>query len=84
METDGRGKETARAYDEPVEIGVFARADGAKETDERVLLEKRVLEGDDPVVTVSVKKKPFEVGVNPYNKMTDRESRDKRKEVSVE
>jgi hypothetical protein len=85
MEADGKGKETPRAYDEPVEIGVFARAKGAKEADERVLLlEKRVLTGDNPVVTVTVKEQPFDVGVDPYNKMIDRVSRDNRKEVSVD
>ncbi|MFN3791948.1 M1 family aminopeptidase [Massilia sp.] len=85
MEADGRGKETPRAYDEPVEIGVFARAAGAKEQDERVLLlEKRMLKGDKPVVTVTVKERPFEVGVDPYNKMIDRVSRDNRKAVSVD
>jgi ABC-2 type transport system permease protein len=84
MEADGKGKETARAYDEPVELGVFARARGAKEADERVLLlEKRVLTGDNPVVTVTVGEQPFEVGVDPYNKMIDRVSRDNRKEVSI-
>ncbi|MQA41511.1 M1 family aminopeptidase [Rugamonas aquatica] len=85
LEADGKGKETPRAYDEPVEIAVFARAKGAKERDERVLFsEKRVLQGSDPVVTVTVKEQPFDVGVDPYNKMIDRVSRDNRKEVSVE
>jgi ABC-type transport system involved in multi-copper enzyme maturation permease subunit len=85
MEADGKGKETPRAYDEPVEIGVFARAKGAKEADEKVLLlEKRVLSGANPVVTVTVKEQPFDVGVDPYNKMIDRVSRDNRKEVSVD
>jgi ABC-2 type transport system permease protein len=84
MEADGKGKETLRAYDEPVELGVFARAKGAKEADERVLLlEKRVLTGDNPVVTVTVKEQPFEVGVDPYNKMIDRVSLDNRKEASI-
>jgi len=85
MEADGKGKETPRAYDEAVEIGVFARAKGAKEADEKVLLlEKRVLSGDNPVVTITVKEQPFEVGVDPYNKMIDRVSRDNRKEVAIE
>ncbi|MET0322856.1 MAG: M1 family aminopeptidase [Duganella sp.] len=85
MEADGKGQETARAYDEPVEIGIFARAPGAKEVDEKVLyLEKRLLRGSDPVVTVTVKDQPFDVGVDPYNKMIDRVSGDNRKEVSVE
>lgn len=85
MEADGKGKETVRAYDEPVEIGVFARAKGAKEADEKVLLlDKRALSGENPVVTVTVKEQPFEVGVDPYNKMIDRVSRDNRKEVSID
>ncbi|HEX8404885.1 MAG TPA: M1 family aminopeptidase, partial [Duganella sp.] len=85
MEADGKGKETARAYDEPVEIAVFARAPGAKERDERVLFtDKRVLSGSDPVVTVTVKEQPFDVGVDPYNKMIDRVSRDNRKEVTID
>lgn len=85
MEADGKGKETPRAYDEAVEIGVFSRAKGAKEADEKVLLlDKRVLTGDNPVVTVTVREQPFEVGVDPYNKMIDRVSRDNRKEVAIE
>ena len=44
--------------------------------------DKRVLSGKDPVVTITVKEKPFEVGVDPYNKMIDRVSSDNRKEVS--
>jgi ABC-2 type transport system permease protein len=85
MQADGKGKEAPRAYDEPVEIGVFARAKGAKEADERVLLlEKRVLTGDNPVLTVTVKEQPFDVGIDPYNKMIDRVSRDNRKEVSID
>jgi len=85
MEADGKGREAPRAYDEPVEIGVFARHKGAKEADEKVLLlEKRTLSGDNPVLTVTVKEQPFDVGIDPYNKMIDRVSRDNRKEVSID
>jgi ABC-2 type transport system permease protein len=85
MESDGKGVEKPRAYDEPVEIAVFARAPGAKENDERVLhIDKRVLTGSDPSVTITVKEKPFEVGVDPYNKMIDRVASDNRKEVSID
>ena len=83
LESDGKGKESPRVYDEPVEIAIFARAPGAKEKDEKVLYtDKRLLNGSDPVVTITVKEKPFEVGVDPYNKMIDRVSSDNRKEVS--
>jgi hypothetical protein len=85
MEADGKGVEKPRNYDEPIEIAIFARADGAKEKDERVLFtEKRVVPGGDSSVTITVKEKPFEVGVDPYNKMIDRVSRDNRKEVSFD
>lgn len=83
LESDGKGKESPRVYDEPVEIAIFARPPGAKEKDETVLFtDKRVLSGKDPVVTITVKEKPFEVGVDPYNKMIDRVASDNRKEVS--
>ncbi|MES2902340.1 MAG: M1 family aminopeptidase [Pseudomonadota bacterium] len=85
LEVDGKGVEKPRAYDEPVEIGIFARAAGAKEQDEKVLLlEKRMLSGATPTLTITVKDKPFDVGVDPYNKMIDRVSRDNRKEVSID
>jgi len=85
IEVDGKGKETPRTYDEAVEIAIFSRAPGAEEKDEKVLfIEKRVLQGNAPSVTITVKDKPFEVGVDPYNKMIDRVSKDNRKEVSVE
>ena len=83
LESDGKGRESRRAYDEPVEIAIFARAPGAKEKDEKVLFtDKRMVSGSDPVITITVKEKPFEVGVDPYNKMIDRVSRDNRKEVT--
>ncbi len=85
LEADGKGKETARVYDEPVEIAVFARPASAKEADEKVLFsEKRRLPGSEPTLTVTVKEKPFEVGVDPYNKLIDRVSSDNRKQVGFE
>ena len=84
LESDGKGKESPRAYDEPVEIAIFARPPGGKEKDEKVLFtDKRKLDGANPVVTITVKEQPFEVGVDPYNKMIDRVSGDNRKEVSI-
>ena len=83
FDADGKGKESVRVYDEPVEIAVFARAPGAAEKAERTLyLERRMLTGSDPVVTVTVAEKPFEAGVDPYNKLIDRNSADNRKAIS--
>jgi ABC-type transport system involved in multi-copper enzyme maturation permease subunit len=85
LEADGAGKETPRVYDEPVEIAVFSRPVGGKESTEKVLFnDKRRLLGAEPSVTVTVKEKPYDVGVDPYNKMIDRVSTDNRKQVSFE
>ena len=85
LEADGKGKETVRVYDEPVEIAIFARAPGAKEADEKLLFsEKRRLQGEEPVLTITVKEKPYEAGVDPYNKLIDRVSSDNRKQISLE
>ena len=85
LEADGKGKETVRVYDEPVEVAIFARAPGAKEADEKLLFsEKRRLQGEEPVLTITVKEKPYEAGVDPYNKLIDRVSSDNRKQISLE
>lgn len=84
LDVDGHGNETPRTYDEPVEIGVFARPAGGKEADEKVLLlDKRVLAGNEPTVQVTVKEKPYDVGVDPYNKLIDRVPADNRMKVTV-
>jgi ABC-2 type transport system permease protein len=83
-QADGKGKETVRAYDEPVDIAIFARAAGAKEKDERVLLrEKRTLPAGVSTLTITVKDQPYDVGVDPYNLLIDRVASDNRKRVSL-
>lgn len=80
---DGKGKETPMPMSEPIEMQVFARGAGQGEMNEKVLLsEKRRFDGGDPVVTVTVSEKPYEVGVDSYNKMIDRNSSDNRRRVS--
>ena len=84
LQADGKGKETARSYDEPVDIAVFGQAAaGSKEP--RVLLhEQRMLAGGESTLTVTVREKPLEVGVDPYNLLIDRVPGDNRKDVSVD
>ncbi len=82
-EADGKGKETAREYNEAVEIAIFARAEGDAEKNETVLFsEKRLLPDGTSTLTVTVKDKPFEVGVDPYHLLIDRNSSDNRKKIS--
>jgi ABC-type transport system involved in multi-copper enzyme maturation permease subunit len=77
LQADGKGKETVRKYDEPVELAVFGK--GGRE----LVREKRQVAGGDSAVTFTVKEKPSEVGVDPYNILIDRMPGDNRKPVSL-
>ncbi|MGH8122428.1 MAG: hypothetical protein ACREPT_06610, partial [Rudaea sp.] len=81
---DGVGKETPAKVDLPIDIGVFARAEDGKEDDEKVLfMEKRTIADGDSTITVTVDGKPYEAGIDPYNKLVDRVSDDNRKRVTL-
>ena len=84
-ESDGIGKETDRALEDDIEIGIFARDKGASEKDERVLyLKKHRITDLEGKLTVVVDELPFEAGIDPYNKLIDRVSGDNRKRASLE
>ncbi|MBY0574384.1 MAG: hypothetical protein K2P84_11955 [Undibacterium sp.] len=83
-EVDGKGKETVRAYDEAVELAIFARAPGAKAKDEHVLHhEKRRLPSGESTLHFTVNEKPSEFGVDPYNLLIDRNAKEHRKQVEI-
>lgn len=82
---DGVGKETPTSFDQPVDIGVFARAADGKEAHQKVLfLEKRRIGDGDSRLTVTVDEEPYEAGIDPYNKLIDRVSEDNRKRVTLQ
>lgn len=81
---DGKGKVTPEATDEWVDVGVFARAKGATEEDEKVLyLRKHHITQADTTVEVVVDQLPFDAGIDPYNKLVDTDSDDNRKQVTL-
>jgi hypothetical protein len=83
--TDGTGKETEAKFDEPVDIGVFAKASDGKEAHEKVLhLEKHAVADGDSSVTVVVDELPYEAGIDPFNKLVDRNSGDNRMRITLE
>lgn len=83
--SDGLGKESQGTLDDHIEVAVFARAPGAKESEEKVLyLERKHITERKGVYSVVVDELPFEVGFDPYNKLIDRVSSDNRKRVSLE
>ncbi len=84
LSTDGKGKETQEPVDVEVDIGVFARPAGGKESDERVLyLQKHRITAADTTLELVVDELPYDAGIDPYNKLIDRNSEDNRKKVTV-
>ena len=84
MQADGKGKESARKYDEPVDIAIFARAAGGREKDERVLhRQKYALQAGESTITITVAEQPYDAGVDPYNLLIDRVATDNRKKVTL-
>ncbi|WP_349261134.1 ABC transporter permease/M1 family aminopeptidase [Povalibacter sp.] len=83
VEVDGLGKEAARPVDDWMDVAVFARAPGDAEDKERVLfLEKQRVTPQTKQITVVVEEEPYEVGLDPYNKLIDRIPDDNRKAVN--
>ncbi len=76
-EADGKGKEKDRAYDEPVDIAVFGLSG------QELYRDKVRLPAGESTFTITVKGKPVEVGVDPYNLLIDRNSADNRKAVTA-
>jgi hypothetical protein len=85
IEAAGKGEETDVPLDDEIDIGVFARPEGGKESDERVLyLRKHRITQAETSIEVVVDELPFDAGIDPYNKLIDRVPADNRKALSVE
>ena len=83
--SDGIGKESELALGDDIDIGVFARAKGGDENDEKVLyLKKHRIDQPEGKITVVVVELPYDAGIDPLNKLIDRVSSDNRKRVSLE
>jgi ABC-2 type transport system permease protein len=82
VEADGLGKEAPLTLDDWMQVAVFARKAGEGEHAERVLyLQPQHITQNKGTVDVVVDAAPFEVGVDPYNKLIDRNPDDNRKRV---
>jgi hypothetical protein len=73
-EADGRGKETARAYDEPVELAVFA---GTRQLQSA----RHTLPSGESRLLLTVAERPSEVALDPRQLLIDRVPGDNRKAV---
>jgi aminopeptidase N len=82
VEADGVGKESPLQLDDWMEVGVFARKAGESKHNEHPLyLQSRHITAGKGTIDVVVDAEPYEVGVDPYNKLIDRNPDDNRKQV---
>ncbi len=84
VRADGEGTETDVALNDWIDIGVFGEAvvDG-KRQETVLLLEKRHITQPDVTFELIVDAKPVRAGIDPYNKLIDRNSNDNVKKVSA-
>ena len=79
-EADGAGVESELALDDWIEVGAFARGEDQDEQEERVLyLQPHRITQARGVIRLVLDQPPYEVGLDPYNKLIDRIPTDNRK-----
>lgn len=76
---DGSGNETVVPIDDYIDVGVFS---GTKEHLKKLYMEKRKFSTDKSRVVVVVDEKPTFAGIDPYNKLIDRNPDDNLVAVS--
>lgn len=79
LRADGLGKETEIAVNDLVDVGVFA---GDVKTPRALVLEKRRITGAAMTFDFVVDEKPTRAGIDPYNKLVDRNPEDNWMPVS--
>lgn len=82
---DQSGKEHETEFDTPVDIGLFLKSPDAKgfSKDDVILLDKYVPDQGKSTMEIIVDKPPVFVGIDPYNKLIDRNSDDNLVEVTM-
>src|SRR5262249_4889950 len=71
--SDGSGNETDMPLNDVIEVGVFS---GTKENLKPLYVEKRRFSTDHSTIEVEVSEKPTLAGIDPYNKLIDRNPED--------
>ncbi len=79
VKADGQGVETEMPINDLVDVGVFS---GEKDKETPLFLEKRRITGNSPTFEVVVNQKPTRAGIDPYNKLIDRNPGDNMVDVS--
>jgi len=82
---DGLGEQTAADIQIPIDFGVFSLspADEDFSAESVLYLQKHELSTVNPVITLTVDSQPTYVGIDPYNKLIDRNSDDNLQRVGA-
>jgi hypothetical protein len=81
-QSDGTGHEVELPVDDWMEVGAFAREPGQKEQDEKPLyLQSQHITQARGTIKLTLDAQPYEVGLDPYNKLIDRIPDDNRKQI---
>lgn len=80
---DAEGNETEAVFDIPVDVGIFLKspADEGFSSDDVIYMAKHTVSGPTATIELIVNERPTFVGVDPYNKLIDRDSNDNIKDV---
>ena len=76
LEADGEGREQEVPLSMDVDIGVLGEEQGESKVPEIIYLKKHQLTGDSQSLKLIVDRKPRSVGVDPFNKLVDRNPED--------
>ena len=83
MRADGLGVETEIAIDDWIDIGVFGGEEVDGKSEEKVLyMRKRKIDRNEMSLEIVVGEEPVRAGIDPYNKLIDRNSDDNVKRVN--
>lgn len=78
-QVDGTGKESPLPMSDWIDVGAFAKSEGSKSADKVLYLKKHHITTSPDKLTFVVDAKPYDVGIDPYNKLIDRNGDDNRK-----
>lgn len=80
-EADGTGEEKEVPLDALIDLGILGENQGESEIPEIIYLEKHIVNQSPQSFTIRVNKKPVSVGIDPMNKLIDRNPEDNVNEV---
>ena len=81
FEADGEGRETPVPLDGLFDIAIFGEEVGERKLPEVLYVGKHRIQSETQSFTLIVEKPPTAVGIDPFNKMIDRNPEDNRKKV---